>query len=228
MRTLRPLLRRMVSNSSGLNGPAFAQFRLRPKGTAPARGLLGLRLGVVSRLVNATINNVQDDRAVPTQYARRSLAAWIGLVPTGSKDRLGSSPSRAIDTCGGCWWSGQWPSSATRASTERRSGPGAAIDGAPTHQSGDRCARQQCADGLGHHGPRREIQGAETVAGGMSTPTDIDNTNWRGHDDVMQLRLFRRTRLGHRTYSNVREFLFGTRSAHASFATRRGERETWA
>ena len=62
----------------------------------------------------------------------------------------------------------------------------------------------------------------------MSTPTDIDNTNWRGHDDVMQLRLFRRTRLGHRTYSNVREFLFGTRSAHASSATRRGGRETWA
>ena len=42
------------------------------------------------------------------------------------------------------------------------------VDGAPTHESGGRCARQQdCADGLGHHGPGREIQGAETVAGGM-------------------------------------------------------------
>ena len=42
------------------------------------------------------------------------------------------------------------------------------IDGAPTDQGGGRRARQQdCADGLGHHGPRREIQRAEAVAGGM-------------------------------------------------------------
>jgi len=69
MLILRPLLRRMVSNSSGLNGPAFAQSSCARK-EQPQRGcLLGLRLGVVSRLVNATINNVQDDQAVPTQYA---------------------------------------------------------------------------------------------------------------------------------------------------------------
>ena len=43
------------------------------------------------------------------------------------------------------------------------------IDGAPTDESGGRRARQQdCTDGLGHHGPGREIQGAETVAGLMT------------------------------------------------------------
>ena len=42
------------------------------------------------------------------------------------------------------------------------------IDGTSADQGGGRRARQQdCADGLGHHGPGREIQGAETVAGGV-------------------------------------------------------------
>ena len=40
-----------------------------------------------------------------------------------------------------------------------------AVDGAPTDEGGGRRTRQQdCADGLGHHGPRRQIQGAEAVA----------------------------------------------------------------
>jgi transposase len=60
----------------------------------------------------------------------RSLAAWIGLVPkqhtTGERIGLAASPSRAIDICGGCWWSGQWLLSATRASTEPRDVPGSA------------------------------------------------------------------------------------------------------
>jgi hypothetical protein len=46
-------------------------------------------------------------------------------------------------------------------------------NGTSTNQGGGCGARQQdCADGLGHHGPGRKIQGAETVAGGMSTPAD--------------------------------------------------------
>ena len=88
------------------------------------------------------------------------------------------------------------------------------IDGASPHRSGGR-RQQDCADGVSHHGPRREIQGAETVAGGMSTPTDIGNTNWRGHDDVMQLRLFRGS--GEPAWVNAPILkcvsLFGTRSA---------------
>jgi hypothetical protein len=45
---------------------------------------------------------------------------------------------------------------------------------------------------LGHHGPGREIQGAEAIAGGMRQVSSlIGNTNWRGHDDVVQIRLFR-------------------------------------
>ena len=43
------------------------------------------------------------------------------------------------------------------------------INGATTDQSGRRRARQQdCADGLGHHGPQRQIQGAEVAGGGMT------------------------------------------------------------
>jgi hypothetical protein len=33
-------------------------------------------------------------------------------------------------------------------------------------------------DGLGHHDPRREIQGAGAAAGSMRQP--IGNTNWQG------------------------------------------------
>ena len=42
------------------------------------------------------------------------------------------------------------------------------IDGAPADESGGCGARQQdCENGLGHHGPQRKIQRAETVAGGL-------------------------------------------------------------
>ena len=48
------------------------------------------------------------------------------------------------------------------------------------------------ADGLGHHRPRRHIQGAEAIAGGVTAASrKIGNTHWRGHDDVMQIRSFR-------------------------------------
>ncbi len=56
-----------------------------------------------------------------------------------------------------------------RAQARNREAPMASpVDGTSTNQGGSRGARQQdCADGLGHHGPGREIQGAEAVAGGM-------------------------------------------------------------
>ena len=67
MLTLRPLLLLAIAvacTAQPLPGSGYARKEQPQRG-----GLLGLRLGVVSRLVNATINNVQDDRAVPTQYA---------------------------------------------------------------------------------------------------------------------------------------------------------------
>ncbi len=65
-----------------------------------------------------------------------------------------------------------------------------AIDGAPTDKSGCcRLGQQNGTDRVGHHDPRREIQGARAAAGSLRQP--IGNTNWQGHDDVMQIRSFR-------------------------------------
>ena len=126
--------------------------------------------------------------------------------------RTGSavSPSRAIDTCDGCWLSARWPSSAMHRSMGPRPAVARTIDGAPTDQGGRGGARQQDrTDGLGHHGSRRQIQGAKAVDGGMTDARRwIGNTNWRGHDDVMQIRSF----LGDRenpfgsTHSQMRVF----------------------
>ena len=61
--------------------------------------------------------------------------------------------------------------------------------GAPANQGGCRRAGQQDRPhGLGGHGPRREIQRAELVAGGVDNSRQASRTtsNWRGHDDVMQ------------------------------------------
>ena len=42
------------------------------------------------------------------------------------------------------------------------------IDGAPADEGGGhRPGQQDCANGLGHHRPRRSIQGAEAIAGGV-------------------------------------------------------------
>jgi len=90
----------------------------------------------------------------------RSVAAWIGWCRSSTHRRQGQAwqhHQAGHRYLRWLWWSGQWPLSATRASTERRSVPGSAIDerrprkwrrGAPT----------DCADGLGHHGSGREIQ----------------------------------------------------------------------
>ena len=103
----------------------------------------------------------------------RSLAAWIGLVPkqnsTGGKDRLGSITKQGNRYLR--WLLVVGAMAVIRYARKHGTAEAALawpIDGAPPHQSGGRGARQQdCTDGLGHHGPGREIQGAETVAGGM-------------------------------------------------------------
>ncbi len=128
----------------------------------------------------------------------RSLAAWIGLVPkqhtTGGKDRLGSitkQGNRLPAMVAGRRRDGRYPLRAeTRDEEPAMARP---VDGTPADEGGGRRARQQdCADSLGHHGPRREIQRAEAIAGRVRDATgQIGNTNWRGHDDVMQIRSFR-------------------------------------
>ena len=112
----------------------------------------------------------------------RNLAAWIGLVPkqhtTGGKDKLGSITKQGNRYLRWLLVAGAMAviRYAKKHGTERRPWLGT-IDGAPTHQGGGRRARQQdCADGLGHHGPRREIQGAEAADGSMKTSDDRSAT----------------------------------------------------
>ena len=131
----------------------------------------------------------------------RNLAAWIGLVPkqhtTGGKDRLGSITTKQnfVDTAAmvaGGRRDGRDP----LCTEARNQEPTVArtINGAPTGQgSGGRASPQQNrADGLGHHSSRRrDPRGTEIVDGGIRDASEDSNTNWRGHDDVMQIRSFR-------------------------------------
>ena len=93
----------------------------------------------------------------------RSLAAWIGLVPkqhtTGGKDRLGSITKQGNRYLRWLLVVGAMVRHPLRAQARNAEATVARpVDGAPTHESGCRRPRQQdCADGLGHHGPRRKI-----------------------------------------------------------------------
>jgi transposase len=102
----------------------------------------------------------------------RSLAAWIGLVPkqhtTGGKDRLGSITKQGNRYLRWLLVVGAMAVIRYAQARHREAAVARTINGASTNQGSGRRARQQdCADGLGHHGPRREIQRAEAVAGGM-------------------------------------------------------------
>ena len=128
----------------------------------------------------------------------RNLAAWIGLVPkqhtTGGKDRLGSITKqgnrylRWLLVAGAMAVIRYAQKHGTKNAAVAR-----AVDGAPTNNGCcGRAGQQDCAHGLGHHGPWREIQGADAVDGGITDASRwIGITNWRGHDDVMQIRSFR-------------------------------------
>jgi transposase len=127
----------------------------------------------------------------------RNLAAWIGLVPkqhtTGGKDKLGSikTGQSLFAMVAGRRCRGGHPLRAK--AWHREAAVAWPVDGAPTDNGCcGRAGQQDCTDGLGHHGPRREIQGADAVDGGLTDASrQIGTTNWRGHDDVMQIRSFR-------------------------------------
>jgi hypothetical protein len=44
---------------------------------------------------------------------------------------------------------------------------------------------------VGHDGTPRAVQRAEGAVGGVGADEERVTTNWRGHDDVMQIRSFR-------------------------------------
>jgi hypothetical protein len=123
------------------------------------------------------------------------LQPGSGLCPSSIRrvakiDSVGSQ-SRAIDICDGCSSRELWLSSDTRASTAQ-SGSGSRVSW-NAGQSGSLPSRwpQDCMRGLGHDGPRGTLRGAEIVPGGGIAVTAKTSTNWRGHDDVMQIRSFR-------------------------------------
>src|SRR5262245_220756 len=105
----------------------------------------------------------------------RNLAAWIGLVPKQQFDRRQGAARQyhqagqsLLAMAAGCWRYGRHSICAT---VRHDATLAHTSNGAPTRKGGCSCARQQDrADGLGHHGSQREIQGAEAVAGSVNTP----------------------------------------------------------
>ena len=112
---------------------------------------IGTEIGSIDKSILALHRSCEASRRLAEiqASARSSPPPWLPRSATGRHSHRGAvllpgsgwcrsstrpaartgsaaSPSRAIDTCGGCWSSAQWPSSATRASTERRSGRGSA------------------------------------------------------------------------------------------------------
>src|SRR5262249_42975382 len=89
----------------------------------------------------------------------RNLAAWIGLVPkqhtTGGKERLGSITKQGNRYLRWLLVTGAIGRHPLRQEARHREATVArTTTGAPTHQGGCGCTRQQDgADGLGHHGP---------------------------------------------------------------------------
>ena len=103
----------------------------------------------------------------------RNLAAWIGLVPkqhsTGGKDRLGSITKQGNRYLRWLLVAGAMAviRYAQKHGTLKRPWLGRLMERRPDQGGGRRAGQQDCADGLGHHGPRRAIQGAEAIAGGV-------------------------------------------------------------
>ena len=110
--------------------------------------------GIGPLVATALVAEIGDWKAFSSG---RILLPGSGWCPSSIRPaaRTGSaaSPSRAIDTCAGCWLSAPWPSSATQSCTVREPAVARTINRAPADQGGGCRARQQdCTHGLGHHG----------------------------------------------------------------------------
>jgi transposase len=102
----------------------------------------------------------------------RSLAAWVGAQAAYERRqgqaRQHHQAGQSIPAMvAGCGRHGRYP--LRKVARDKEPTVARTINGAPTDQGGGRRTRQQdCTDGLGHHGARREIQRAEAVVGGMT------------------------------------------------------------
>ena len=150
--------------------------------------------GVGPIVATALVAEVGDWKAFSSG---RSLAAWIGLVPQTAFDRRQREARQDLKAGQSTfamvarrWRDGCHPICAP---ARHKAALARASDGPSADQSRCRCTCQQNrTDGLGHDGARRAVQGAEVVAGRRSCQQQAKvTTNWRGHDDVMQIRSFR-------------------------------------
>ena len=127
---------------------------------------------------------------------------------TGGKDGLAASPSRVIDTLRWLLVAGAMAviRYAQKHGTKRRPWLGQLMGRRPTKVAAVALANKMARMAWAIiAGPWLEIQGAEVADGSVRDAIGlIGNTNWRGHDDVMQIRWFQgigRARLGQRTSS---------------------------
>ena len=123
--------------------------------------------GVGPVLATALVASVADPKAF---RSGRDFSAWIGLVPkqnsSGGKDSSAASASEAIAICAACSRLEHSPSSAMRRSMAPGIGRGSHRCCAAAHQGRRHRARQQDrADGLGHDGQGRALQGTRRASG---------------------------------------------------------------
>jgi len=129
----------------------------------------------------------------------RPAAIWrpgSGLFPSSirrvARSVSAGSQSRAIDICDGCS-SLEHGCHSIRAAARYETALARAYHGTSADQG--RCCRAGQQDrtyGVGHDGTRRTLQGAEIALGSsIAKSRSRASMNWRGHDDVMQIRSIR-------------------------------------
>jgi transposase len=148
--------------------------------------------GIGPIVATALVAEVGDWKAFSSG---RNLAAWIGLVPkqhsTGGKERLGGISKQGNRYLR--WLLVAGAMAVIRYARQHGTKRLWLAREPPANQSRCRRAGQQdrtyC---LGHDGARGAVQGTEITAGSdLADRKQKASTNWRGHDDVMQIRSFR-------------------------------------
>ena len=149
--------------------------------------------GIGPIVATALVAEVGDWKAFSSG---RNLAAWIGLVPkqhsTGGKERLGDfkTGQPIFAMAARCGRNGCHP---IRASARHEAALARAYHEPPANQSRSR-SRWPTRSHVwpGPCGSRGAVQGTKITTGsGLAEREQRASTNWRGHDDVMQIRSFR-------------------------------------
>ena len=150
--------------------------------------------GIGPIVATALVAEVGDWKAFSSG---RNLAAWIGLVPkqhsTGGKERLGGISKQGNRYLRWLLVAGAMAVIRYARQHGTKTALARAYHEPPANQSRCRRAGQQdrtyC---LGHDGARGAVQGTEITAGSdLADRKQKASTNWRGHDDVMQIRSLR-------------------------------------